>query len=158
MLFIFSSCSQPEPKEEENQIQISQAEEPMFLENESMYGFSETLEKLNAEIEKTTWKAVTVHNLQESVKKSGTDVLPIQVFVLCQPNHAAKILLKDEERMYSSLLPCRVSVYEKSDGLTYISRMNTGVLAKSIGGISEEVMMVATKEIEEIISPLFVTK
>jgi uncharacterized protein (DUF302 family) len=55
-------------------------------------------------------------------------------------------------------MPCRVSVYEKSNGKTYISRMNTGVLAKSIGGIIEEVMIASSEDVEEILSSLILTK
>ncbi len=53
-------------------------------------------------------------------------------------------------------MPCRISVYEKSNGKTYISRMNSGILAKSFGGTVEEVMTEASKEVEEILSLLIV--
>lgn len=132
--------------------------EQMFLENESMYNFDETVEKLSAEIEKKTWKVLVVHDLQEKLKKSGTEVLPIKVFALCHPKHSSKILLKDDERIVSSLMPCRVSVYTKSNGKTYISRMNTAILAKSLGGIIEEVMIASSNEVEEILSSIIVAE
>jgi len=137
-----------------SQTTSKQDKDVMFLENESKYNFDETVEKLKAEIEKKTWKVITVHDLQETMKKNGAEVLPVKVFALCHPKHSGKILAKDDERIVSSLMPCRVSVYEKSDGKTYISRMNTGVLAKSFGGIVEEVMQDSTQEVEEILSPL----
>jgi len=140
------------------QTQISQNDEKMFLENESKYNFTETVEKLTAEIVNKTWKVSAVHDLQETLKKSGTEVLPIKVFALCHPKHSSKILSKDDERIVSSLMPCRVSVYEKSDGKTYISRMNSGVLAKSFGGIIEEVMIASTNDVEEMLSSFIVAK
>ena len=153
------NCSaQTKAKDEKKQTQVTQNKEQMFLENESKYNFAETVEKLTAEIEKKTWKVLVVHDLQETLKKNGTEVLPIKVFALCHPKHSSKILLKDDERIVSSLMPCRVSVYEKSNGKSYISRMNTGVLAKSIGGIVEEVMIASSKEVEEILSSLIVTE
>ncbi|MDP3352115.1 MAG: DUF302 domain-containing protein [Flavobacteriaceae bacterium] len=153
------NCSaQTKTKDEKKQTEFAQNNEQMFLENESKYNFAETVEKLTAEIEKKTWKVLVVHDLQETLKKKGTDVLPIKVFALCHPKHASKILLKDDERIVSSLMPCRISIYEKSDGKSYISRMNTGVLAKSIGGIVEEVMIASSKDVEEILSSLIVTK
>ena len=153
------NCSaQTKTKDKKKQTQVTQNNEQMFLENESKYNFAETVEKLTAEIEKNTWKVSVVHDLQATLKKNGTDVLPIKVFALCHPQHSSKILLKDDERIVSSLMPCRVSVYEKSNGKSYISRMNTGVLAKSIGGIVEEVMIASSKEVEEILSTLIVTK
>ncbi len=126
----------------------------MFLENESKYGFDETVEKLKAEAEQKTWKVVAVHDLQNTLANNGYDVLPVKVFSVCHPKHSSKILEKDDERLVSSLMPCRVSVYEKSDGKVYISRMNTGVLSKTFGGIIEEVMESSTAEIEEILKPL----
>lgn len=153
------NCSaQIKTKDGIKQTQVTQNNEQMFLENESKYNFAETVEKLTAEIEKKAWKVSVVHDLQEALKKNGTEVLPIKVFALCNPEHSSKILLKDDERIVSALMPCRVSVYEKSNGKTYISRMNTGVLAKSIGGIVEEVMIASSKDVEDILSSIIVTK
>ena len=135
-----------------------QTNETMFLENESKYKFAETVEKLTFEIEKNTWKLSAVHDLQDTLKKFGAEVLPIKVFALCHPKHSSRILSRDDERIISSLMPCRISVYEKSDGITYISRMNTGILAKSIGGITEEVMGDSTRDDEVILSTLVLEK
>lgn len=155
--FVLSaSCSQPEVKDNLVQTETIQSADPMFLENESKYNFDETVEKLSVEVELKSWKVSTVHNLQEALKKNEIDVLPIKVFALCHPIYASKILLHDEGRIMSTLMPCRLSVYEKSNGLTYISRMDMGVFAKSIGGEAEEVMLAASGEMEEIISSLIV--
>jgi uncharacterized protein (DUF302 family) len=135
-----------------------QTNEAMFLENESKYNFAETVEKLTLEIENKTWKLSAIHDLQDTLKKFGTEVLAIKVFALCHPKHSSRILSRDEERIVSSLMPCRISVYEKSDGKTYISRMNTGILAKSIGGIIEEVMQDSTRDVEVILSALVLEK
>lgn len=159
VFLIQQNCSaQTKSKDQKQQTQVTQNNEQMFLENESKYNFAETVEKLTAEIEKKTWKVSAVHDLQETLKKNGTEVLPIKVFALCHPKHSSKILLKDDERIVSSLMPCRVSVYEKSNGKSYISRMNTGVLATSMGGIVEEVMIASSKDVEEILSSLIVIK
>jgi uncharacterized protein (DUF302 family) len=128
--------------------------EAMFLEDESKFGFEETIEKLKSEVEKKTWKLSAVHDLQETLKKSNYEVLPVKVFAICHPKHSSRILSKDDERIVSSLMPCRVSVYQKSNGKTYISRMNAGLLAKSIGGIIEEVMVASAADVEEILLPL----
>jgi len=135
-----------------------QTNEAMFLENESKYNFAETVDKLTFEIENKTWKLSAIHDLQDTLKKFGTEVLAIKVFALCHPKHSSRILSRDEERIVSSLMPCRISVYEKSDGKTYISRMNTGILAKSIGGIVEEVMQDSTRDVEVILSTLVLEK
>lgn len=58
------------------------------------------------------------------------------------------------ERLYSSLLPCRISIYQTSDGITRISRMNSVAMAAQIGGLVEEVMSEAFAEIEKAIAEI----
>jgi uncharacterized protein (DUF302 family) len=123
----------------------------MFIESESKYSFNETVKILTETITTGGWKILVVHDLQESMKKSGKEVLPVKVFELCNPKHSYKILSVDELRIYSSLMPCRFSVYESSGGKVYISRMNTVMLSKQIGGIVETVMTDATKDTEEFL-------
>ncbi|MEI6347018.1 MAG: DUF302 domain-containing protein [Bacteroidota bacterium] len=123
----------------------------LFLENLSAYNFNDTVEKLTLEIENKLWKVSAIHDLQQTLLSHGKEVLPVKVFALCHPKHSSKILEKDNERIVSSLMPCRISVYMKSDGKTYLSRMNTAILAKSIGGIIEEVMSDSSNEVEEIL-------
>ena len=130
----------------------------LFFENQSKYGFDETVEKLKAEVEKKTWKLTAIHDLQQTMKTYGKDVLPVKVFAVCHPKHSSRILEKDEERIVSCMMPCRVSVYAKSDGKTYISRMNPAPMAKAYGGIVEEVMTSSANEIEEILAGLIMVK
>jgi uncharacterized protein (DUF302 family) len=49
------------------------------------------------------------------------------------------------------MLPCRISVYEKTDGKTYISRMNAPAFAAMIGGDAAKTMVQAFNETEVII-------
>ena len=123
----------------------------MFIENESIYGFNDTVEKLSESIVSNGWKVTHVHDLHETLKKNNFDVLPVKVLEVCRPDYSVKILRNDSERIYSSLMPCRLSVYETSDGKTKISRMNSGVLASQIGGVVEEVMSLAFNDIEKIL-------
>ena len=53
----------------------------MFLENQSKYDFSETIEKLKTAIEKKTWKLTATHDLQQTLKTYGKDVLSGSSFV-----------------------------------------------------------------------------
>ena len=92
------------------------------------------------------------HELHKAVAKSGFDVKPVTVIELCQPKHAGKILKRDENRKVTSLMPCRVSVYETSDGNVVVSRMNSGLVSKLFGGEIAEVMTDASEETEEILS------
>lgn len=124
----------------------------MFIENESKYNFNETIEKLSEEIINNGWKIITIHDLQETMKKNGKEVNKVKVVEACNPNLAYKILSLDEQRIYSNMLPCRVSIFEKTDGKTYISRMNIDLFAKQISGLASEVMSEAFHTVEKIIS------
>ena len=133
-------------------------QEGMFLENESKYNFDETVDKLKAAIEQKTWKVTAIHDLQQTMKTYGKDVMPVKVFAVCHPKHSGKILEKDDERIVSCMMPCRISVYQKSDGKTYISRMDPAPMAKAFGGIVEQVMTESANEIELIINEIIVKK
>lgn len=130
----------------------------MFLENESKYDFDTTVETLKAAVEKNTWKLTAIHDLQKTMETYGADVLPVKVFAVCHPKHSSKILEKDNERIVSCMMPCRISVYKKSDGKTYISRINPAPMAKAFGGIVEQVMTDSANEIEEMLSGIIVKK
>jgi len=129
----------------------------MFLENESRYGFDETVEKIAFGFEDRSWSISFIHDLQNTLKKHGKDVLPIKVLAVCHPKHSSRVLEKDYERIISSMMPCRVSVYEKSDGKTYVSRINAAIMAKPIGGLIESVMTDSAKEVEEVIAEMLLS-
>jgi len=127
----------------------------MFIENESKYSFNETVEKLTDSIVSIGWKVTHVHDLQETLHKNNFEVLPVKVLELCKPAYSVRLLERDHERLYSSLMPCRISVYETSDGKTRISRMDSGKMAAQIGGVVNEVMQMAFADIENVLNPFF---
>lgn len=129
----------------------AQDKNELFMESGSKFGFEETVTKLSEEVNAKGWKVLVTHNLQESLKKNGYEVLPVKIMEICNPKHSVRLLELDNERIYSNMMPCRISVYEKSDGKTYISRMNSGMLAVQIGGIVEEIINSATNDMEEMI-------
>ena len=126
----------------------------MMLEDQIPYGFDEAVEKFELSTKENGWKIPTVHDLQKTMKKFGKDVRPVKVFELCHPEHAGRILAANEERIVSSLMPCRVALYEKSDGKVYASRMNTSLMASMMDGIIPEVMDTASVESENILSAI----
>lgn len=126
----------------------------LFIENISPNNFNDTVEKLTLEIENKQWKVSAIHDLKQTLVNHGKEVLPVKVFALCNPKYSGKILETDDDRIVSSLMPCRISVYMKSDGKTYLSRMNTSFLSKSMGGIIDEVMRDSSEEVEQIISEI----
>lgn len=125
----------------------------MFIENRSKYGFDETVEKITNAVLAASWKVPHIHDLMETLRKSELEVFPVKVLEMCKPSLSYRILSKDSERIFSSMMPCRISVYEKANGVTYISRMNAKSVADTLKGESARVMSEAFSEMENILEP-----
>jgi len=125
----------------------------MFIENRSKYGFDETVEKITNAVLAASWKVPHIHDLRETLRKSELEVFPVKVLEMCKPSLSYRILSKDSERIFSSMMPCRISVYEKANGVTYISRMNAKSVADTLKGESARVMSEAFSEMENILEP-----
>ena len=128
--------------------------ENLFLEVQSKYNFDQTVQNLTETILSAGWKVTHVHDLQETMRKNQFDVLPVKVMELCKPGYSVQLLKGDAERLYSSMMPCRISVYDKSDGNTYVSLMNSGIVAAQIGGIVEHVMTDAFNDSQTFIQSI----
>ena len=126
----------------------------MMLEDQSMYDFETTVEQFENELDEAGWSVLQVHDMQETLEGHGHDVLSVKIFELCSARYSAEILKLDDERIVSPLMPCRVAIYEKSNGNTYISRMDSELLAKPFGGVINDVMQSAASEIEEVLVKL----
>lgn len=126
----------------------------MFFESKSKYAFDETVEKLSNIIVEAGWRVTHTHDLKETMRKNGFDVLPAKVIELCNPGYAYRILSADELRIYGNMMPCRISVHEKTDGKTYVSRMNSALFASQIGGVPEEVMSDAYRDAEGFVAQI----
>ena len=126
----------------------------MLIEDESQYNFEESVTKFEASVKEHDWKMSTTHDLQKSMKKFNYDIKSVKVFELCHPDHAIKILKANDERIVSTMMPCRVAIYEKNDGKTYISRMNSKLMASTMGELINSVMAEAAQQNEEILEVL----
>jgi uncharacterized protein (DUF302 family) len=126
----------------------------MMMESRSALGFDETVQAIQDNAAAQKWVVPNVMRLDKSIAKEGYNVRPVAVIELCKPDLAAKILAEDSARLVSSLMPCRVSVYEKSNGDVILSRMNTALMSKMFGGLVTEVMSTATAQTEQIFAPL----
>lgn len=124
----------------------------MLMEDESQYDFETTLEVFEQAVSDAGWSILTVHDMQKTLQTHGHDVRAVQIFELCSSKYSAEILKLDDERIVAPLMPCRVAIYEKSDGKTYITRMDSQLMAKPFGGIITEVMDQAASEIEDVIA------
>ena len=106
----------------------------LIIEQVSPYDVATTVAKLIDAAAKKDWQNPAVHNLQQSLAKSGKVVRPVQVIEICKPEYSGKMLEKNDERISSILMPCRISVYEKEDGKTYVALLN---MAGMIAGMPE---------------------
>jgi len=126
----------------------------MLVEDESKYDFDESVERFETAVKESGWKLPAVHDLQATMEKHGKDVKAVKVFELCHPDHAGKILEKDDERVVTSMMPCRVAIYEKSDGKVYVSRMNSSLMASTMGKVINDVMSEAAAENEKMLATI----
>lgn len=123
----------------------------MFTVSESKYDFDQTAEILTESVKTNNWSMPHQYDLQQTMAKHGFEVNPVKVFSICKPDIAARILGTDPDRHISAMMPCRVAIYKKADGKTYISRMNAGLFALLLGGKASAVMGDAGTGSEHII-------
>lgn len=108
----------------------------MLVEVSSPLGFEETLERLEANARDLGWKVPgkwKVDFQKNLMKVTDTDIGPNRVLKMCEPFAAVKLLLKDEYKMLTAMMPCTIAVYVKSDGKTYISMMNLEAMGNMFG-------------------------
>ena len=123
----------------------------MMLEDRSPNDFETTVALFEQEVRAGGWSVLKVHDMQGILKNHGHDVAAVKIYELCSSRYSAEILALDDERIVSPLMPCRVAIYEKSDGSVYIARMNSQLMAMPFGGVINRVMQSAAVETEVVI-------
>ncbi len=121
------------------------------IEKQSKYDFDKTVNLLTSEAERREWKVPAVHDLQQSLAKSGKTVKPVKVIEICKPAYSGQMLELNDERIMSVMMPCRISVYIKDDGKTYTAIINGAVMAAGQPGKIASVMKAASDETFEIV-------
>ena len=132
LLALFSFSATAADKDDCAQTEIP----PMLVEHLSPLGFEETLTQLEQNAKALGWKVPKKWKVdfQRNLKKvTGTDIGRNSVLKMCAPDAAVPLLVKDEFKMLSALMPCTIAVYEKSDGKTYIAMMNLRVMGMMYG-------------------------
>jgi len=123
----------------------------MIIEKVSPWNFEKTVELLTSEAEKRDWKIPAIHDLQQSLAKAGKAVNSVKVLEVCKPEFSGKMLEKNDERIVSVMMPCRISIYLKEDGKTYVAMINGAALALGMPETVREVMTAASDEVNEIV-------
>ena len=122
-----------------------------IIEQVSPFDVPTTVEKLIDAAVKREWQNPANHNLQQSLAKSGKEVRPVQVVEICKADYSGKMLEKNDERISSILMPCRISVYEKEDGKTYVTLLNMAAMAAGLPSATSEAINGASDETFEIV-------
>lgn len=115
----------------------SNAANLLITEVQSPLGFQETIDHIKEKAKGHGWKIPSQWeaNFQANFKKVlGVDVGPVTAIKMCEAQVAADLLAKDENKYLAAMMPCTFAVYEKTDGKTYVSMMNLGVVGRAIGG------------------------
>ena len=112
----------------------------MVQEIQSPMGYEETVSHIQHNVTNAGWKVSALMRLDKTLAKEGKTVLPVASFKICQPDHAETILNDDDARFISVMMPCSIAVYEKADGQTYISTMNSALMGRMFGGTVADVM------------------
>ncbi|MEI7981762.1 MAG: DUF302 domain-containing protein [Bacteroidota bacterium] len=122
-----------------------------IIEQVSPFNVAETVEKLVEAAKQKEWQNPATHNLQQSLAKSGKAVRPVQVVEICKPEYSGRMLELNHERVVSVMMPCRISVYEKEDGKTYVALMSMTEMAAGFPVTVVEAIRAANNESFEIV-------
>jgi uncharacterized protein (DUF302 family) len=124
----------------------------MFNEVQSPFGLEETVARIQhniaetPELKKKGWAISGLRNPAKAVQNDGGNVLPVLMIEVCASMYSGKILKEDTVRFLSILMPCKISVYKKQDGKTYIGTMNAGLMGRMFGPFVGEVMGEVAKD------------
>jgi uncharacterized protein (DUF302 family) len=123
----------------------------MIVESVSRWGFDKTVELIKGAAEKRNWNIPIIHDLQQSLAMAGKIVNSVKVIEVCKPEFSGKMLEKNNERFVSVMMPCRISVYIKDDGKTYLALINGAALADGLPESVRHLMVAASNEVNEIV-------
>ena len=103
---------------------------------------SEAAAALQAAVQANHFGVMQVHNLKETMTKKGVEFArECLIFEVCQPGQAKKVL--DQNMSVSTVLPCRISIYEEG-GKTILATLKPTALlavfnAPQLEGVAQEV-------------------
>jgi uncharacterized protein (DUF302 family) len=108
----------------------------LINEYQSKLGFEETVAALGTEAKATKGWLVRKPSCSLPQPKDKTKITAMK---LCHAKYASDLLDDENSRKVSAMIPCTFAVYQKSDGKTYISRMNVSLLGSLLGGKSGKI-------------------
>jgi uncharacterized protein (DUF302 family) len=128
----------------------------MFAVHRSALDFEATVASIENAAGAYGYKVPKVYDIQASLVSAGhADMARLKVVSLCQPHHAYDLLRRDENKLVSGLMPCRIAVYETAGGEVYVSGLDTGRLGSLFGGDIARVMRTVSEEQERMFSSVY---
>jgi uncharacterized protein (DUF302 family) len=106
----------------------------LIHEQRSPYDFGTTVDTVMANAKARGWQVPKTFDFQAALLAHGQpDPGRMTVIKLCSPQYASRMFATDTSKFVSVMAPCSISVYEKSDGQTYVATMNMGLMARVMG-------------------------
>jgi len=106
-----------------------------FSEVESPFGVEETVARIQQNIQNAGngWSLSGLRNAAKPIENEGGNALPVLMIEACTTKYSGPILKNDATRFLSILMPCKISVYKKTDGKVYIGLMNARLIGRLFG-------------------------
>jgi uncharacterized protein (DUF302 family) len=126
----------------------------MFNETESPYTVEETVARIQHNIQDTGngWSLMGLRNPVKPLQADGDDALPVLMIEACSTKYSGPILKNDQTRFLSILMPCKISVYKKSDGKVYVGTMNAGLMGRMFGSMVGDIMVNVAEDQKKFLS------
>jgi uncharacterized protein (DUF302 family) len=124
----------------------------MLTVKKSNYDFEETFSRIENSILDNDWDIQRIYDMQECMESYGHEnIKNILIFSICKPENVADILADDKNKKVTAIMPCRMGIYETSNGDVYVSRLNIALMSKMFGGVIEDVMSGVAKDEADIL-------
>lgn len=109
--------------------------------HQSQLGFEETVSAIETAAKSRGWKVPKIYDIQKTLQESGhADMSRVKILSICQPHHAYNVLLDDNDKFVTAIMPCRVAVYEDKQGIIKIAEMNMGLMSQFFGPKIKEII------------------
>jgi len=128
----------------------------MLYKIESKKELAQIGRELEAAAEKHKFGVLAVHNLKAKIQEKGVDFRDeCLIYEVCNPCQAKKVLETNLE--LSTVLPCRISVYQTEKGCTLATLKPTSLVelfdSESLHAVAEEVERTIVTIMQEAANP-----
>jgi uncharacterized protein (DUF302 family) len=131
--------------------------EQMMNVAKSKYEFEETVSRLEEASFENGWEVLHIYDLGDCLFEEGYgSFMNVTVLSICQSEYSYEILQEDENKKIAAIMPCRIGVYEDSEGDVFITRMNIGLFSKVFPGTVGEILALVAADDEKIIENIIV--